>query len=83
MSHEEARAIVLRCLEDIAPGTGGDQLEPDDDMRSALDLDSLDIFNLVAAIAGETGVDIPDREVARLRTIDAFAARIAGAHVAG
>lgn len=83
MTHDDARAIVLRCLEDIAPGAGGDSLASDADMREELDLDSMDIFNLVAAISAQTGVDIPDREVAGLTTIDAFAARIASAQVAG
>lgn len=83
MTHDDAREIVRRCLEDIAPGAGGATLDPGDDMREALDLDSMDIFNLVAAISGETGIDIPDREVAGLTTLDAFAARIASAHVAG
>ena len=83
MTRDDARAIVRRCLDEIAPGAGAESLAPDADLRETLDLDSMDIFNLVAAISGETGIDIPDREVAALTTLDAFAARIASAHVAG
>jgi acyl carrier protein len=84
MTRDDARAIVRRCLDDIAPGAGGETVAPDADLREALDLDSMDVFNLVAALAEEAGADIPDREVASLTTLDAFAERVvASAHVAG
>lgn len=82
MTHDDARDLVRRCLDDVAPGAGADDLAPDADLREALDLDSMDVFNLVAAIAEQTGVEIPDREVAGLTTLDAFAAYVAGAQVA-
>jgi len=83
MTPDAARAIVRRCLDEIAPGAGGDAVAPDADLREALDLDSMDIFNLVAALSEETGVDIADREVAGLTTLDAFAGRVASASVSG
>jgi acyl carrier protein len=83
MTPDDARALVRRCLDEIAPGAGGDAVAPDADLREALDLDSMDIFNLVAALAQESGVDIADREVAGLTTLDAFAERLASARVAG
>lgn len=79
MTPDDARAIVLRCLDDIAPGAGAERLSGDEDLREALDLDSMDIFNVVAAIAERTGVDIPDRDVAGLTTVDAFVDQIVGA----
>ena len=79
MTRDDARAIVLRCLDEIAPGAGAERLRPDDDMREILDLDSMDILNLVAALAEETGVEIADREVATLTTVDAFVDRLVAA----
>lgn len=76
MTRDDARTTVLRCLDEIAPGAAGDGLAPGADLREALDLDSMDIFNLVAALADETGVDIPDRDVAALTSVDAFADRL-------
>lgn len=73
MTADDARSTVQHCLEEVAPGAGGDVLAPDADLREALDLDSMDLFNLVAAIADRTGIDIPDRDVSALRTIDDFA----------
>jgi acyl carrier protein len=77
MTIAEARTTVLECLSDVAPDVDAEHLAGDADLRRAADLDSMDVFNLVAAIAERTGVEIPDSEVASLTTIDAFAARIA------
>jgi acyl carrier protein len=82
MTRDDARATMLRCLDEIAPGAGVDRLAPDDDVREALDLDSMDVFNLVAALAEETGVDIPDRDVAALTTLDAFVDRLVASPLA-
>ena len=82
MTRDEARATVLRCLDEIAPGAGADGLAAGDDVREALDLDSMDVFNLVAAISEQTGVDIPDRDVAGLTTLAAFVDYLVAARVA-
>ena len=79
MTRDDARAIVRRCLDEIAPGAGAESLAPDADLRETLDLDSMDIFNLVAAVCEETGLDIPDRDLPGLLTLDAFAERVAAA----
>jgi acyl carrier protein len=76
MTADEARAVVLGCLSEIAPDVDTAHLAGDADLRRAADLDSMDVFNLVAAIAERTGVDIPDTEVAGLSTVDAFAQRL-------
>jgi acyl carrier protein len=74
---DELRATVLECLDEIAPGAGAATVAPDADVRTALDLDSMDVFDLVAALAERTGVDIPDNEIASLTTVDALVARLA------
>ena len=77
MTIDEARTTVRECLGDVAPDVDTVHLAGDADLRRAADLDSMDVFNLVAAIAERTGVEIPDTEVAALTSVDAFAGRIA------
>jgi acyl carrier protein len=72
MTPDQARAVVLECLADIAPDADLATLAGDDELREVLDLDSMDVFNLVAAIAERTGVDIPDAAVPALPTLDAL-----------
>jgi len=79
MNPDAARTIVLRNLAEIAPDADLASLPADADLREALDLDSMDMFNLVAAISEESGVDIPDRDVGRLTSLDAAVGYLVGA----
>ena len=83
MTADTARALVLRCLGEIAPDADLDALPGDADLRDTLDLDSMDMFNLVAAIAEEGGVEIPDRDANRLTTLDGAVSYLAADQVAG
>lgn len=63
-------ATTLRALlADIAPDADVDGLGADDDIRQTLDLDSVDFLNFMVAIAGETGVEPPERDYPQLATL--------------
>lgn len=79
MTSDDARGLVLRCLEEIAPDADVRALRDDDDLHATLDLDSMDMFNLVAAIADEAAIEIPDRDVAGLTTLRRFVERLTSA----
>jgi acyl carrier protein len=82
MTSLATRDVLLQCLADVAPDADVAALAPSDDLREALDLDSMDVFNLVAAIAEATGVDIPDSALARLRTLEEMSAYVDDARAA-
>ncbi len=65
----EIRALVIEEIEAIAPDVAPVTIGDDEDVRDALDLDSMDIFNLIAALHQRTGIDIPDAEAARFVTV--------------
>ena len=69
MSQPDARTIVVEEIENIAPDVAPVSIRDDEDIREALDLDSMDIFNLIAALHQRLGIDIPDAEAARFVTI--------------
>ena len=62
-------AMVRQILQDIAPDVDIDSLRRDDDMRDALDIDSVDFLHFVAALHERTGVDIPERDYPMVSTI--------------
>lgn len=57
--------LVRRIAPDLEPAT----LDPRAPLREAVDLDSMDFLNLLAAIHERYGVAIPDAEAGRLRTL--------------
>lgn len=67
----ELRAEVLATLAEIAPELETElQTLPDDaPLREQLDLDSLDVQNLVAALHERLGVDVPERDYGKLDTL--------------
>lgn len=60
MTEDEARTLLTEEIGVIAPDADPSDLGPEDDLRSTLDLDSMDILNLVMAIHQRTGIDIPE-----------------------
>jgi acyl carrier protein len=69
MNREQIQARLLAALGEIAPETDLRSIEPARPLRQQVDLDSADWLNLLVAIHETLGVDIPDAEAARLRTL--------------
>jgi acyl carrier protein len=74
---DEARDLVTRALLDVAPDLEGLTIRPDDRFQEDLDLDSMDLLNLLAAISEQSGVEIPEADYAALGSIAQCAAYLA------
>ena len=69
MTAENIRAVVIAELGNIAPEMDIAAVMPDADLRVALDIDSMDFLNFIAALHGKLGVNIPERDYPKLLTI--------------
>lgn len=79
MTDVEIRAAVIEELGNIAPETDAATIDPDDDLREALDIDSLDFLNFLAALHKRLGVNVPESDYAKLLTVNGAAAYLAKA----
>ena len=70
MNAEQARAVVLHELHQVAPEAELDQLNPDSNLRDELDIDSMDFLNFAIGIEQQTGIEIPERDYPRIATLD-------------
>jgi len=70
MSEEQILAALVVILEDVAPEADFDEIEPGEDIREALDIDSFDFLNVLIALNDETGVDIPEADYGKLVSLD-------------
>jgi acyl carrier protein len=70
MNADEIRRTVLRLLGNIAPEADPEQLKPNVSFRDQLDVDSMDLLNFMIALHKAFGVDVPERDYARLMTLD-------------
>lgn len=76
MSDRDVRATVLAILGQLAPEADMSQLRPDLRLRDQLDLDSMDFLNFLIAVHEELGVDIPEADYPKLRTLEDIVAYI-------
>ena len=69
MNEAEIRSLVIAELGNIAPETDAATIDPNADLREALDIDSLDFLNFVTAVHKKLGVNVPESDYPRLLTI--------------
>jgi acyl carrier protein len=74
MTEDEIRATILRILSDIAPEADLTAIDPQESLLEQLDIDSMDFLNLLIAVDGELHVDIPERDTAKLISLDSAVA---------
>jgi acyl carrier protein len=67
-SHETEEALRA-LLAQIAPDADVAHLDPAADLRAALDIDSFDFLQFVVGIKVKLGVEIPEADYGRIRTL--------------
>jgi acyl carrier protein len=67
---EEIRSAVLSALGEIAPEADAASLDPGENLRDQLDLDSMDFLNFVIAVHRRLEVEIPEADYPRLASLD-------------
>jgi acyl carrier protein len=67
---DQARDTVAQILGQIAPEAELDDAEPSEDLRTELDLDSLDFLALIEGLKERTGVDVPESDYPQVRSLN-------------
>ncbi len=69
MTREELEQRLRAALGEIAPEVDVAALDAARPLRQQVDLDSADWLNFLVAVHAQLGVEIPDAEAGRLRTL--------------
>ena len=69
MNSDEVTRLIAEILSGIAPEADLATVWDDEDLRAALDLDSMDFLNLVVGLHERTGIEIPEADYPRLFTL--------------
>jgi acyl carrier protein len=78
MNRDTIRTSVLASLAAVAPEADPAALAPSADLREALDIDSMDFLRFVVGLHERLHIDIPERDYAKVRTLDACVSYLAG-----
>ena len=80
MNRDEIQDGIAAELRRIAPEADLAGVDPSEDLREALELDSMDFLNLLIALERRTGISVPERDYATVATLagltDYLAARV-------
>lgn len=81
LSNAEALSVVKNAIAEVAPEVTDelDGLEDGVDLWEILELDSMDHQTVMAGLYEQTGIEIPEHEYGRLRSLTALAAHLAAA----
>ena len=86
MTKDAILAAAQEELTNVAPDLADETIPPDADLREVFDLDSMDFLNWFTALHRRLGVDIPELDYPRLRSLDDVATYLAarrGGHSGG
>lgn len=70
MTDDEIRQGYLEELIRVAPDLDPSTIGGSDHLQHAFELDSMDVLNLVIALARRFGVDIPEVDYPEIATVD-------------
>ena len=70
MTPQQAREQIGYALKRAAPGSDIDAIDPDTDLRDALDLDSLDFLQFVEVLSETSGHRIDEDDYPELATLN-------------
>ena len=68
MTKGALQKIVEEELKNIAPETSPADIGSDEDVREALDIDSMGFLDFITALHDQLGVDIPETDANKLAT---------------
>jgi acyl carrier protein len=77
VTRDEIASVVRSILGGIAPEVDLGQVRPDADLRDELDIDSMDFLRFVVGVHDRLGVDVPEADYPRIRTLDGCLAYLA------
>ena len=72
MTETELRQVILDSLLKIAPEADPQTIDPDENLREALDIDSFDFLNLLIGLHQRLGVEIPESDYGQLTSLSAL-----------
>ena len=69
MTETEIQQVLFDAVRKIAPEADLRRLQPEENLREALDIDSFDFLNLLIGLHETLDVEIPEADYGRLTTL--------------
>lgn len=72
MNEKQIKDELQSILDTVVPGASLEELEPDDEIRETLDIDSFDFLRVIQKLEERLKVSIPESDYPQLDTLGAL-----------
>ncbi len=72
MTQQEIKEDLFILLKQIAPDMEPSTLEPDENIREKLNIDSFDTLQFIVSVNEKFGIDIPEEDYGKITTIQSL-----------
>jgi acyl carrier protein len=69
MNQQEIRSVLLEVIDAVAPGCIPEVVDDEADIREQMDLDSMDLLNIIAALHERLGIEVPEADMEQITTL--------------
>lgn len=69
MKTQELNRILAEIFKEIAPEIDYSAINPEKSLRDQVEIDSYDFYRIIVKVAKQTGVNIPDSQLAQMRNL--------------
>lgn len=76
MNEEEIKNTIFQLLKQIAPDTEPSALQPDENIRETLNIDSFDSLQFIVALNEKLGIEIPEQDYGKIATLKSLVSYI-------
>jgi acyl carrier protein len=70
MNELEVKQVIYDAIRAVAPEATPEDLEPDENIQEALDIDSFDFLNVLIGIDEKLGVSVPEADYGLAMTLN-------------
>ena len=72
MTEQQLKEIIVLELKKVAPESSPLDLDPEENLREALDIDSYSFLRVLVVIGEQTGIEIPEADYGKVSTLAAM-----------
>lgn len=69
MNEQEIKKTIFQLLKQIAPDTEPETLQPDENIRATLDIDSFDTLQFLVSLNEKMKIEIPEEDYGKIATL--------------
>lgn len=69
MTEDQLKTLIITELKKIAPESDPGKLNPDENIRQSLDIDSFDFLQFIIALDNKTGITVPEEDYGKISSI--------------